>query len=331
MRALPPHRSHDLIGLFEASAQPIVGSDGQRLCGIPAWELDRRYPDFSKSPLDDWLTTAGYAGVIEADFDDEPVQVEIEEDDDPAWVRFREPNTLRWQRIPFTDTEVRQIAEQRFLNAVADLLDIPLAQRDGIASPAIPGVLWALGTARLGDGLHRQVWLVRKLDRYLPEVATWLSSRSSSGLLLSTGQWHSDLIRLPEGIVLCPLCDAVVSHLEETRLDTDWLYRRMLGVSENMDDSNFPIEFDPYRKRLVIRGKAPWVLKGPKHVKAVEYMFKQARKGRWELPAKEILAAVRDNGQVGGSVRMSSLFGANIEWEDYITRVRKGIYAFKLD
>ncbi len=331
MRALQPLTSLDLINLFEESAQPIIGNDGQRLCGIPARELNRRYPDFSKPPLDGWVTSTGYAGVIEADFADEPVQVEVEEDDDPDWVRFRDPNTLRWRRVPVADTEVRQVAEQPFLHAIADLLDIPQAQRGGITSPVIPGVLWVLGAARLGDGLHRQTWLVRKLDRYLPEVVTQLESRSSSGLLLSTGQGHSEFIRLPEGIVLCSLRDAVVPHLEETRLDVDWLYRRMLGVPETTADSDFPIEYDPYRKVLVIRGKQPWVIKGPKHAKAVEHMYEQARKGRWELPAKEILTAARDQGQEGGSERMSSLFGANIEWEDYIIRVRRGFYAFNLD
>jgi hypothetical protein len=269
--------------------------------------------------------------VIEADFDYEPVRVEIEEDDDPYWVRSRGPNTLRWQRVPVADTEVRQVAEQPFLHAIADLLDIPQVQRAGITAPVIPGVLWALGTARLGDGLHRQVWLVRKLDRYLPEVIAQLESRGSSGLLLSTGKGHSDYIRLPNGIVLCSVSDAIVSHLEETRLDTDWLYRRMLGVAETKVGSDFPVEYDPYRKVLIIRGKTPWVIKGEKHAKAVKYMYEQARKERWELPAKEILAAARDKGQEGGSERMSSLFGANIEWEDYIIRVRRGVYSFNVD
>ena len=198
MRALPPRTSLNLIDLFDASAQPIIGNDGQRLCGIPSRELDRHHPGFSKPPLDDWLTSTGYAGVIEADFDDEPGQVEIEEDDDPDWVRFRDPNTLRWQRVRVAETEVRQVAEQPFLHAIADLLDIPQAQRVGITDPVIPGVLWALGTARLGDGLHRQVWLVRKLDHYLPVVIAQLESRGSSGLLFSTGQgcqWPPKLIQ----------------------------------------------------------------------------------------------------------------------------------------
>ncbi|MEW7978536.1 MAG: hypothetical protein AB2813_01650 [Candidatus Sedimenticola endophacoides] len=330
MKALPPQTSLDLIHLFDTSSQPIFGNEGQRLLGIPAWELDKKYPDLSQSPLSDWLTTSGYAGVIEVDFDDEQVHVEIEEDNDPGLVGYRDPNTLQWKTVPLQDTVVRQVAEQSFLHSIADLLDIPQAQRNGISHPEIPGTLWLLGNARLGDGMHNQIWLVRNLESSLPEIVAALDAKGSTGLLLCTSKKHSDYINLPSGIALCSLADTVVQHLDDTCLDKDWLYRQILGTPDSSKKADFPIEFDRYSKTLVIRGKAPWVLKGDKQAKAVEYMYQQALKGRWELSPKEILAAAHGKGHTGGAKRLSSLFSSNVEWVDYIANPRRGIYSFNL-
>ena len=280
--------------------------------------------------MNDWLTTVGYAGVIEVNFDDEPVHVDIEEANEPDQVKYRDPNTLQWKKIPLQHTVVRQVAEQHFLHSIADLLDIPQAQRNGIRHPDIPDTLWLLGNARLGDGIHCPMWLVRNLERRLPEIVAALGAYGSTGLLLSTNKGHSNHIQWPSGLRLCSLEDAVVKHRDDTCLDKDWLYRQILGTADTSQKTDFPIEFDRYCKKLVIRGKAPWVIKGEKQTNAVEYMYQQARKDRWELSPKEILAAANGKGKTSGAKRMPSLFSGNAEWGEYISNPRRGIYRFNL-
>ncbi|MGC8732410.1 MAG: hypothetical protein ACP5RC_09150, partial [Halothiobacillaceae bacterium] len=80
---LPTQSLLDLIDLFEQSGQPIADCDGQRLHGVPGWELSRK-ATLSDRDLAIWTECVGYAGCYPAPCGDEHVLVDIEEDYDPG-------------------------------------------------------------------------------------------------------------------------------------------------------------------------------------------------------------------------------------------------------
>ena len=78
----------DLFDLFEQSSHAIADGAGQRLHGVPGWDLSRRAA-LSDRELEQWTERIGYAGCYPAPRGDERVPVEIEEDDDPGHYRYR--------------------------------------------------------------------------------------------------------------------------------------------------------------------------------------------------------------------------------------------------
>jgi hypothetical protein len=144
----------DLLDLFERSRQPLVDIEGQRVHGVPGWDLDRvtAMPSEARGA---WLECVGYAGSFPAPCGDECIPVDLEEDEDPARYRYRCPETFRWKYVSAQNAAVYAVRPAEFLGAVADLLTIPYALRKGIESPAIDGVLWQLGRARIGGRLTR--------------------------------------------------------------------------------------------------------------------------------------------------------------------------------
>ncbi len=96
------------------------------------------------------------------------------------------------------------------------------------------------------------------------------------------------------------------------------------------DASYLPVHYDAARRILKIKGKPDWYIGGERRPLAIRYMYEQAKKGRWELPAKEILAATKIPGQRGGATRMQSLFSNSLEWEDYIVSPKRGYYCFNI-
>lgn len=330
MNSLRPQATLDLIRLFEASSGVLAGMDGQRLRGIPAWCLPRLAGQHD-AELNAWLNIVGYAGVYESVFDDEPVAVELEEDDDPDFMRYRCPETLRWRRVALDETAVHQVNTHAFLNGAADLLDIPTAQRGGIQKAIIEEVLWKLGDVRLDAGIHVPIYVARSLNRNLDDIVGAMASGNSPAILLSCTNNLPDLIRWPEGVVVIPLADVMVTHLEESRIDKARLYKLMAGgQARDQQTSDCPVEYDAFRKVLSIKGKPDWHITGDKQAKVVEYMYQQALNGRWELQANEILTATKIKTSSSGSVRMQSLFKGSLEWEDYIANPSRGRYSFNL-
>ncbi len=100
MRTTPlsTHSLLELIGLFEQSSQSITDTDGQRLRGVPGWELSRRTA-LSANELATWTECVGYAGGYPAPCGDETVMVDLEEDDDPSRYRYRCPETFRLKHV----------------------------------------------------------------------------------------------------------------------------------------------------------------------------------------------------------------------------------------
>ncbi len=88
----------ELIDLFERSIHAVADGGGQRLHGMPGWELSRR-ATLSKRDLAAWTERIGFAGTYLAASGDECVPVDIEEDDDPGRYRYRCPETFRTKYV----------------------------------------------------------------------------------------------------------------------------------------------------------------------------------------------------------------------------------------
>ena len=73
----------ELIDLFERSIHSVADGEGQRLCGVPAWDLSGRVA-LSDRDLAAWTEHIGFSGSYLAASGDARVPVDIEEDADPA-------------------------------------------------------------------------------------------------------------------------------------------------------------------------------------------------------------------------------------------------------
>ncbi len=332
MNALQPQVTLKLIQLFDFSANLLRSNTRTPLSGVPKKDMDKMLDVDSADSIKTFLDCTGYVGFVEAVCHDELVLVELEEGDDPEYLYYRSPETYLMKHLPIAEAAVFQVNHRRFLEELAGLFDIPLADQHGIQKPLINDVLWKIGTAKLHGGFHVSVYVVRSLSSHFDNVHAALAKEKTVAIVLSTSKNELLHIRWPEGITVCCLSDAIASHLEGTKLNKEWLYKRVISGSDtsNQVPDDFPIEFDPYRGVLGIHGKADWYLRG-KQLLAIKFMYEQSENGRWELPAKEILAVTRTNGQVGGSQRMESLFASSKEWQNYLHKVRRGMWSFKLD
>jgi hypothetical protein len=331
MNYLPPQTTRKLIELFDLASQSIAGESGQYLKGLPAWQLARLTQGYSDGDISPWLNQVGYASVYETDWMTDYEVVELEEDDNPDFVRYRDPDTFRWQRLPLSDTAVYDVKTDVFLNSLANLLDIPSIQREGIARASIQGCLWKLGSSRFDAGLNMPVFVVRNLDRHLDAVVEVLRKENTSALLLSCSKKDPQVTAWPAGVVIDCLPNAFIPHLPETRIDQSRLLQLIsTGSVLSGSEHNLPVFYDPQRKVLSIQGKSDWYVSGDKQAKVIAFMYQQALSDRWELTANEILTGANIKTRTGGSVRMQSLFKGSLQWEDYVSNPRRGKYAFNL-
>jgi len=322
----------DLIGLFELSRQSISDGDGQRLHGVPGWDIARMAP-LSKSQLSTWAECVGYAGQYPAYRGDERVAVDLQEDDDPTRYRYRCPETFRMKYLPAADVGVYSVRPSIILNVIADLLDIPQALRKMLDSPLLDGVLWNLGRARIGSA-HTDIWFVRGLAQSVDAVFQHFHNPAlpNQGLILTSGHALPDFVRPPRNYRFASLHDVIVDYVQNPCMDIDLLQRILATPADGTLRPVLPVYFDEYASTLTIRSKTkPWHIKGQRHAAAIKYMYEQARNDRWQVDAGEILAAAYPDKQTGKSLRMQNLFSGNDEWKDYIANPEKGKYSFRLD
>ena len=131
MRALSTHSLLDLITLFEQSVQRVVGEDGQILTGIPGWKLGQ-YEALDSERISEWCDRIGYAGYYPAPYGNDYCDVDVFPDDESDRYLYRCPESFRLRSIEPAEIAIYHPREVQFLNAIADLLDIPLALRSGI-------------------------------------------------------------------------------------------------------------------------------------------------------------------------------------------------------
>ncbi len=322
----------ELIDLFERSSHAIADSDGQRLHGVPGWELVRCIA-LSGRELGQWTERLGYAGFYPATRDDEHVPVEIEEDDNPKRYRYRCPETFRTKYVPADSVAVYAVSETRLLNHLADLLGIPQAHRRGIIMPAIDGVLWNMGKMRIGNA-QVDVWLARGLSSCIEQVFAHFEGASlpEQGLIFTTGQYLPGTIPPPRSYRIIPIASVLLDYAIKPHIDFDLIHRLLLAPAGSKEKKSLPVRFDPFTNTLTIATKSdkPWSIKGPKQIAVVKYLVEQFENGRTRVSAGDILAAAHGSREAASGKRVPSIFSSNSQWLDYIEHDDAG-YGIKLE
>ena len=329
MRTLSTQLLLDLIKLFEQSVQQVVDEDGQLLTGIPGWKL-RQYEALDVEQISEWCDCIGYAGYYPAPCGNEHCDVDVFQDNESESYLYRCPETFRLRSKEPAEIAIYSPREELFLNTVADLLDIPMVYRSGIAQPDIQATLWRLGKVRVGHALT-DVWVVRGFVFSIETVFQRLQQTDLSdlGIILTTGNALPAIITVPRHYRIIPVKEVIDSTQNVARLDMERLNRLVTEANFAGESSMSPVHFDEYNNKLTIRtNPVPWVIKGPKQAAAIKYMAEQAYKGRWELSASEILKAVNGNKTHGICRRIPSLFNGNDDWHGYITNIRRGVWGF---
>lgn len=323
----------ELIDLFERSINAVADGDGQRLRGVPGWDLPRRGA-LSDRDLAAWTERIGYAGSYPAPLGDERIAVDIGEDDDPGRYRYRCPETFCTKYVAADLVGVHAVREAKLLNYLADLLGVPQAQRSGITASAIDGVLWRLGKMRVAD-TQVDAWLVRGLSASTEQVFEHLRAPPlpDQGVIFTTGQDLPDIVMPPRAYRIVPIASALVDHALKPHFDVDLIHRLLLAPSGSRVEKSLPVRFDRYTNTLVIATKSdkPWAIKGSRQIAVVSYLFEQFENGRRWVPAHEILGAVYGPKKSGRSQRIQNIFSGNSIWEDYIAGDGAGYYGFNLD
>lgn len=322
----------ELIALFERSSHAIADGAGQRLHGVPGWDLARRAA-LSDREFHQWTECVGYAGCYPATRGDEQVPVEIEEDDDPDRYSYRCPETFRTKYVSADLVAVHAVTATKLLDYLADLLGIPQVHRRGIAAPAIDGVLWNLGKMRIADA-QVDVWLARGLSSSINQVFAHFHAASlpEQGLIFTTGQALPSIVPPPRSYRIIPIASALVDYAIKPHFDIDLIHRLLLAPSGSKAEKSLPVRFDPYTNTLVIATKSdkPWAIKGAKQVAVVKYLVEQFENGRTRVSAGDILVAAHGSRDAARGKRVPSIFSSNSQWLDYIEHDDAG-YGIRLE
>ncbi len=323
----------ELIDLFERSSHAIVDGAGQWLHGVPNRDLAHR-GGLTERELAAWTERIGYAGCYPATRGDERVPVEIEEDDDLGRYRYRCPETFRTKYVAADSVAVYAVSETKFLNFLADLLEIPQAHRRGITAPAIDGVLWNLGKMRIGN-VHMDVWLARGLSSCIEQVFSHFQAASlpDQGLIFTTGQSLPGIVPPPRSCRVIPIASVLLGYTVKPTFDIDLIHRLLVAPAGCHEERSLPVRFDPFTNTLTIATKSdkPWTIRGPKQVTVVKYLVEQFEKGRHRVSAGDILVAAHGSMEAAKGKRVPGIFSGNTIWEDYIAGDGNGHYGFNLD
>lgn len=319
----------DLIPVFDQGRREILGFDGVRLRGVPVWELADRI-GLNDTERRDWLATAGMASYYPADAGDVHVSVDLDPTDDPDLWRYRCPATFGLTTIRARDAAVLAVPESRFLNFVADLLNIPSALRTDISKALLDGALWRLGKARI-DQAHLECWLARDVAASLHQIVEHFCNPAlpDQGIVLFAGRALPPLIQSPRNYRFVLLADALSADSEMSKLDFDFLRRVLKTPHGGSLKPALAVELNDITRTLKIRGIAePWPITGNDHWAAVKYMHDQFVAGRMRLTPGEVLNAVYNGRAQGRSKTLASLFRGNRHWKTFLQQPRKGEVCF---
>ena len=325
----------ELGDLFESSGQALVGFEDERVRGVPHWRL-AKYPSMQGTALSEWMIQTGYAAYFPVPHGDEMEMIDLDDDeDDPNNFSYRCPETFRLKTVPRASVAVYAVDAPKFLNQIADLLNIANLHRRGITTPALDNRLWKLGDARIGPALT-PVWLVRELSVQVENVFDHLMAPmfAEQGLVLTTGAALPSVVRPPRNYRVVSLRAALVDYTPAPCIDMTLLERILSSPVDGVMPPLLPVHYDEATQVLFIRTQSEsWTIKGVRQAAAVKYIFQQAQKNRWTLEASEILAAAypdRKTPESRKGLRMQDLFKDNVNWKTFLSQPEKGKYCFNL-
>ncbi len=317
-----------LIKVFERRSFNVPSNGGHFIEGVPHWNL-RRLVDVPLEALTPWLRVVGYASVIEADLFDGPKWIEVEYSEGVSKLGYKPFGTSQWQYVERSELAIFKLKRDELLGAIANLLDIGERDRQGIESPLIPDVLWRLGKARLNDDVQTLVYVARNIDLHSREIAWLLEHEKEPILILSADERVPVYSQWPESVSVRRLSDVVEPILIESN-NKPHLDEVEIGEPEAEEELTPPlIEHDGNDIILQIPEKDPWRIRGKRQAQVVLYMHEQALKGRWVLPAKDLLmCGAKEMHRV--SKQVSTLFSGSDVWKNYITSPTYGHYSFNM-
>ena len=325
----------ELLDLFEQSNQAISDAEGQRLHGVPGWEVFAR-TSLTPKAISAWTECTGYAGMYPAHCGDERIAVELEPDDESDRYRYRCPETFRNKYVTASEAAVYAVSASKILNHIATLLDIPQALRRKLDTPAMEGVLWQLGDARIGPA-RTAVWFARGLSQSVDAVFRHFQSTTlpEQGLILSSGLPLPEFVRPPRNYRFATMRQVLVDYVAAPSIDMTMIHRILTSPADGTLPPVLAVYFDEGSNVLTIRTKKdPWHIKGQRQAAAVRYMYEQAQQGRWEVDASEILAAAypeRRTEESRRGLKVQDLFKHNENRREFIANPTKGKYAFNLN
>ncbi|WP_067521664.1 hypothetical protein [Endozoicomonas ascidiicola] len=330
MNYLMPQTTVDLFRCFEESAEEWVTQAGHQVQGILSLTLNASLKSLVGSS--GWFHRVGETTSVSVPFGEDFSEEDLHYDPAKRHYFYTCPETLFKIAVDESDVAILSLDCDRLLSSLADLLDIPNRERDELNSPKADGHLWRLGSARLSDGFHYPIWFCRGAQSHLTTLDGTLRQLSNRdrGLILTAHQTFPMHYRLPAGFYCLSIAQALHTYGNGSTINRKRLYQAVVHPGQNQKDS--PVFYDNISKELVIAGKEPWLLQGENQPAAVEYLYKQALAGHWEVKASDILLAVKranHKPQTWTVKRLPELFNGK-GWEHYLTSTRRGYYGFNL-
>lgn len=179
------------------------------------------------------------------------------------------------------------------------------------------------------------LYLARGIERGYQPIYDVLSENCAYGLVLHSGRADPDLFKWPTGVQVQQLWDVLIGE----SLDFKWRPPLQQDVNAEpvpegtsvivLERQNQKCTYDIENQILTIVGKPDWHINGKRAGAVVHYLVEQAYRGRWEIPAKELLDKTKTD--FGGAGRVPSIFRGNDQWETYISRPKHGYYGLNLE
>jgi len=318
-----------LTKYFELSYLSLIDTHGRSVTGVPYWEISSVDMKALSASWDQWFYAVGYSGVIETSLHGEPTLVPVYKHDDKDCY-YRCLDRLTVEQVPKEDTAIYQFQREKFIRQLASIfwLEKTYAHADVFR---VSESVWMLSVGVSAAGVSASIYVVGGFYEHASEVIRYFANMRQPTVVLSTSNFSLPHAGWPEHVSIHRLKDVI----------SQGTHRLIVHDSPVSDDTNdcdgqmadagcSGVIFNASLNILSIEGKPDWHIKGVRQALAVKYMYRQAKQGRWELPAKEILMAVKAPGQQGGAVRMQSLFSVSSGWENYISSPSRGYYRFNI-
>lgn len=344
-----------LIQIFDRQTPNIPSLENGWIYGIPASELSRMLEGYEFSDIERWVEIVGYSSCVEYMVKAELEYVDVEKTDSSGTMYLRNlfiPDPYVSAKV----AAVYRIKEEDLFLEIGRRLNLS-GLVDNPAICMVPNHVWILGAVSLGANIKHQIYLVRSLEREKNEIIRALGVLGARGIVLLTGTRNDDLLRWPRSIESQRLVDVLsgeglrfefslpwmnsaaavtdipVNMLEEVKefrsIPEETLGRVEQRAEVKNEKGDVLVAYDWGNYILSIPGKPDWKLEGGvRQAAIVKFIFDNAKKGRWTVQHKDLMTATKP--RFGGARHISSVFSENRVWDNYIVKVRRGVWGFDL-